>query len=99
MRARRANSLVSFVMVDIDHFKNVNDCYGHSTGDQVIISLSNLLKDRLRKTDIIGRMGGEEFGIVLSDTPSSSAALILNEIKNSFAKIKFKFNQKIFSCS
>ncbi|MBT5228750.1 MAG: diguanylate cyclase, partial [Methylococcales bacterium] len=59
--AERNKTPLCFAMIDIDHFKSVNDQYGHAMGDQVIKSLTHLLKQRLRKTDIIGRMGGEEF--------------------------------------
>ena len=61
MRAERSNSPLSIVMLDIDHFKRVNDSYGHATGDIVITALATLLRKRIRKTDRAGRYGGEEF--------------------------------------
>jgi CheY-like chemotaxis protein len=57
-RTRRLNGKLSFAMLDIDHFKTVNDTYGHSVGDRVLKSLSRLLQQRLRETDIVGRAGG-----------------------------------------
>lgn len=87
-RAHRQNSQLAFVMIDIDHFKRVNDTYGHSTGDRVIKSLSRLLQQRLRQTDIIGRYGGEEFAVILVDTDATAAAYIMNQIRQSFAFVQ-----------
>ena len=70
-RAQREHIAVSIVMLDIDHFKRVNDTYGHATGDTVITSLATLLRHRLRQTDIIGRYGGEEFMLILPNTPKT----------------------------
>ncbi|GAB4580466.1 MAG: hypothetical protein Fur0022_32070 [Anaerolineales bacterium] len=64
-RARRFNRPLSTIMLDIDHFKNINDTYGHAKGDQVLKSLAQFLKIHLRDFDILGRYGGEEFVIVL----------------------------------
>lgn len=63
----------SLVMFDIDHFKSVNDTYGHQAGDEVIRQVAKVLRDSLRRTDIAGRYGGEEFGVILSDTSAESA--------------------------
>ena len=71
---------VSVVMVDIDYFKKVNDTYGHPVGDQVIRSLAWLLKQRLRKTDIIGRYGGEEFLVGLVGRRHSRPCKIMDKI-------------------
>ena len=87
-RTKRQGGMLSFAMIDIDKFKSVNDTYGHPTGDRVIISLSRLLQQRLRKTDIIGRYGGEEFAVVLVDTNPEAAMRVLDEIRNSFSQIK-----------
>jgi diguanylate cyclase (GGDEF)-like protein len=56
------------VMFDIDHFKNINDRYGHAGGDKVLKEVSNVCKNRLRGIDLIGRLGGEEFGVMLPQT-------------------------------
>ena len=98
-KAKRTKQLLTFVMIDIDNFKDVNDTHGHLIGDQVIKALSKLLKDRLRKSDIVGRLGGEEFGVILSGTSTDVALNIFTKIKVGFANLKYKTNQGKFSCS
>lgn len=88
MRAQRQNSKLVFAMIDIDFFKKVNDNYGHPTGDRVIKSLSRLLQQRLRKTDIVGRYGGEEFAVILRDTDGASAFAALDHIRVAFEQIR-----------
>ncbi|MDR1933086.1 MAG: diguanylate cyclase [Spirochaetales bacterium] len=86
-RSRRIGSKTCYAMIDIDHFKQVNDNYGHLTGDRVIKALSQMLVERLRKTDTVGRYGGEEFGVILFNTDINSGEILMNEIRESFAKI------------
>ena len=88
-RARRENQQLCFAMLDIDHFKKVNDSHGHPMGDRVIKSLALFLKQRLRKTDYIGRYGGEEFAIVMPDTSIQNAHKVLDEIRRRFAEIHY----------
>ncbi len=87
VRAARLSTPLSFAMLDIDFFKKVNDTYGHSAGDRVIKSLSRLLKQRLRGTDIVGRYGGEEFAIIMTDTDAPAASRVLDEIRNVFSRL------------
>ena len=89
-RARRQHAPLTFAFLDIDHFKNVNDSYGHSTGDRVLKSLAQFLKQRLRSSDIIGRYGGEEFAILLPDTTAESALPVLEELREGFEKIEHR---------
>jgi len=96
-RAKRLGSTLSYVMIDIDHFKKVNDTYGHMTGDRVIKSLSRMLQHRLRKTDSIGRYGGEEFALVLPDTDINNAKIIVEEIQKQFSEIKFLYKDEEFN--
>ncbi|MFP4179478.1 MAG: diguanylate cyclase [Spirochaetaceae bacterium] len=102
MRAERSEMPVSFAMIDADHFKDVNDTHGHLTGDRVLKSLSRMLQDRLRRTDIIGRYGGEEFGIILINTDSEEAKRIMDEIRENFAGVRHHSEKKgffvTFSC-
>ena len=88
IRADRTSSKLVYAMIDLDHFKTVNDKYGHLTGDTVLKSLAYLLQERLRKTDVIGRYGGEEFGVLLTNTTVENAEKVMDEIRGRFAKIR-----------
>jgi diguanylate cyclase (GGDEF)-like protein len=80
---------IAIAMLDIDNFKRVNDTYGHPVGDQVIRSLAWLLKQRLRRNDLVGRYGGEEFVVGLIGTNTVAAQEILNRIRDDFSHITF----------
>ncbi|MDR1888969.1 MAG: diguanylate cyclase [Zoogloeaceae bacterium] len=84
------NDNLTIAMLDIDHFKDVNDTHGHPAGDRVIRSLAWLLKQRLRHSDIIGRYGGEEFVVGLVHTHLDGAKEILNRIREDFSCIVFR---------
>ncbi|OZG70249.1 diguanylate cyclase [Hahella sp. CCB-MM4] len=77
-RFKRTGKASTLIMFDIDHFKKVNDTYGHPAGDEVIRQVAGVLRETMRTTDIAGRYGGEEFGLILIDTDASSG--------NSFAE-------------
>lgn len=96
-RAERVQRPLCFAMIDIDHFKGVNDGYGHLTGDRVLKNLSRLLTERLRKTDVIGRYGGEEFGIVMFNVDVENATRILNSIREDFSKVVHEAGERSFS--
>ena len=72
-RARRMREPMALMMVDIDHFKDVNDQYGHPAGDRVLCSVVNVLRQRVRAQDLVGRYGGEEFMVLLPDTGLTGA--------------------------
>ena len=95
-RSKRQDQSMSVAIIDIDHFKNVNDTYGHPAGDRVIKNLSRLLKQRLRGADVIGRYGGEEFALALPNTPIDIAIGVLNNLRESFAAIEQHSGGKIF---
>lgn len=78
-RARRYDHPISVIMIDIDHFKLINDTHGHSVGDEVLSAIAKRILDGLRQSDIAGRYGGEEFAVVLPETDLPSAASIVAE--------------------
>ncbi len=94
--ASAANSVLSVAMIDIDLFKSVNDNYGHPMGDQVLRSLAWLLKRRLRKSDLVGRYGGEEFLVLLPDSDSEQALDVLDRIRRDFSFIRYPFKDGWF---
>lgn len=96
-RALRNATPTSVVMLDLDHFKRVNDQYGHAAGDNVIRSLANLLRQRLRRIDSLGRYGGEEFVAVLPNCTAAQARLIFDEIRLRFAALSFHAGEHTFS--
>lgn len=85
--AKRNHTSLCFVMVDIDFFKQVNDNFGHPAGDEVIKNLALFLSQRLRKTDFIGRYGGEEFAVVLTNVGIEDAYNIMDDIRNNFSQL------------
>ena len=97
--ARSHGGTLSVAMVDIDHFKTVNDTYGHPMGDHVIRSLSWLLRQRLRKTDVVGRYGGEEFVVVLPGTRAEQAREVLDRIRVDFSRIRHAVGDSWFSAT
>lgn len=88
-RCRRDGHPSSVVMLDLDHFKRINDTWGHRYGDIVIRTLANLLRNRLRETDMIGRYGGEEFLVVLPQCSVQAGAELVAGIGESFAELVF----------
>ncbi|MBK5969107.1 MULTISPECIES: diguanylate cyclase [Thiorhodovibrio] len=98
-RAQRTDHPLAVAMLDIDHFKQVNDSYGHAVGDRVIMALAHLLKQRLRKSDGIGRYGGEEFVVILPDCNLQVAQSVLEDIRARFEVLPFLHNDHEFRCT
>jgi len=98
-RARRHQRPLSLLMFDIDHFKLVNDNYGHLAGDFVLKDLAQLVKSRLRPDDIIGRYGGEEFAVLLPETPVDGSAAIAEELRKMIDEHRFEFEQEVIDVS
>lgn len=99
LRTQRDGGALTFAMLDLDHFKRINDRFGHPMGDRVIKSLSLFLKQRLRGSDLIGRYGGEEFAIVLPDTTAEAAVQVLDDIRIRFAAIRHPAHPTPFGCT
>jgi diguanylate cyclase (GGDEF)-like protein len=79
-RCQRYKRAFSILLIDIDHFKRINDKYGHDAGDRVIRQVGNLLRNTLRNPDVVGRVGGEEFAVILPETPPQSITLVVKRL-------------------
>jgi diguanylate cyclase (GGDEF)-like protein len=88
---------LSCVMLDIDHFKNVNDTYGHDAGDQVLVEVSRVLKERIRDTDLLARFGGEEFCLLAVNAERGETHQLFEEIRKLVSSISFQVNGQTFS--
>lgn len=89
-RSRRYQKDLAIIMIDIDHFKKVNDTYGHQTGDEVLRKVSQTMKHHLREIDFIGRYGGEEFLIILPETGLDDAYWVAERIRQQIEMLEFK---------
>lgn len=96
-RAQRTGKSLSVAMVDIDHFKRVNDRHGHMMGDRVIKAVARLMRQRVRKSDSLGRYGGEEFALIMPDCDGAAAAETLDKLRDAFASIMFNAEAIEFS--
>ncbi len=93
IRAKQNDLPFSIIMVDIDHFKRVNDAFGHLVGDSLLRSIAHLLKTHLRKNDIAARYGGEEFLILLPETGIKGATTVAQKIQKTMATKEWKLKQ------
>ena len=89
-RVKRLNSCVSLLIVDIDHFKHVNDVYGHPKGDKVLVAVADALKKGLRTYDVAARYGGEEFVLVLPGTTSQGGHVVAERLRNEVQSLRFE---------
>jgi len=90
-RAQRYHRDLSLIMFDIDHFKKVNDTFGHLAGDAVLKQLASVLKSRIRREDIMARYGGEEFAVILPEIGSVNAMTFAEKVRRIVEKTTFKF--------
>jgi diguanylate cyclase (GGDEF)-like protein len=79
--ARRHGETFAFLMIDVDHFKRVNDRYGHIAGDQVLLHVARVFQTTARASDLIGRYGGEEFGMILRRTDRAGAGILATKLR------------------
>lgn len=93
-RSRRYRSDLGLIILDIDHFKNVNDVYGHLVGDRVLTSLGEIILEEVRKVDIPARYGGEEFVLVLPATPPAGIELVGSRLRERVAGTEFTYEEE-----
>ncbi len=87
-RARRYGHHLSLLMIDVDHFKRINDTYGHQIGDEVLIALASVAQSALRDSDVFGRLGGEEFAVLLTDTDGKGARDLAERLREAVSKVQ-----------
>ena len=97
-RAQRYSKDFSMLFIDLDKFKNINDTYGHQTGDQVLVEFSKLIRNNTREIDIVSRLGGEEFIIILPDTTAEKAAFLAEKLRQLVSEHEFPAVTKL-TCS
>lgn len=88
-RMRRGGHAPSVLMIDIDFFKRVNDQYGHAAGDKVLKAIATIVRDEVRSTDTLGRIGGEEFAVAASDSPPTAAEELAERLRGAVAATTF----------
>ncbi len=93
-KAKRYNSKLTLIMLDIDHFKLLNDNYGHQQGDMVLIHLARILKDNVRNIDLIARYGGEEFAVLMSGADKKEGAIVAEKLRKKIEVYPFPALQK-----
>ena len=95
-RSMRYNAPLSVVLLDVDHFKNVNDTYGHQKGDEILVAIASLLKKVCRANDIAARYGGEEFLMILPQSNAQGAFKIAERVREEMMKMSFTGNESNF---
>ena len=88
-KARRFHSHFSIMMADVDHFKSINDTYGHQTGDKILAEFGSFLKEQVRSIDVVGRYGGEEFCVILPETDTAGAVVSGEKLRQNIARKTF----------
>lgn len=97
--SERSNTPLCFALIDLDKFKGVNDQYGHRTGDQVLATLSRMLKQHFRSSDVIGRHGGEEFAVIMPQISIETAIVRINQLRTVFERVEFTDGRHAFACT
>ncbi len=96
-RADRQGTPLSVALLDLDDFKRLNDEHGHDAGDEALIHVVRIIRDTMRAMDVVGRFGGEEFVVLLPDTPSEEAVVVISRLQKELTKRIFMYNnQKLF---
>jgi diguanylate cyclase (GGDEF)-like protein len=98
-RAEKFNLHLSFLMVDIDHFKKINDIYGHLIGDVILKEIAKILRENIREIDFVARFGGEEFSIILPETDKAGAIMVGERIRSKVVAQRFRAFDEVLNAS
>ncbi|MBW3695911.1 sensor domain-containing diguanylate cyclase [Vibrio sp. T187] len=98
-QSTRYSKALSVLMIDIDHFKSVNDKYGHDAGDLVLINVAKLLEDALRSCDVVGRLGGEEFVVILPETSLESTVILAERLRERVERLVTEYEGLNITCT
>lgn len=98
-KAHRNHNPLTLALFDVDHFKRINDRFGHLAGDMVLQSLCHLVESQLRDYDIVARIGGEEFAIIFSDTGQEESTITVERIRTLIEKADFQFEDHVIHCT
>jgi diguanylate cyclase (GGDEF)-like protein/PAS domain S-box-containing protein len=98
-RIKRNRNDLSVLVLDVDYFKRINDTYGHHAGDQILVEVAQRIKNCLRESDLVARLGGEEFGVFLPDTTISGACCVANRICSAINNSAFMVGGNKINCS
>jgi diguanylate cyclase (GGDEF)-like protein len=90
---------MAYAMIDLDRFKSINDTYGHAAGDRLLRSLALFLRQRLRRSDVLARYGGDELAVILPRTDGATAAQVLDEIRENFSHLRHRVGGRDFTAT
>lgn len=93
-RAQRFRTPLTVIMFDLDHFKQINDTYGHAAGDKVLVEITGICQKSLRNIDVLGRLGGEEFAVMLPHTDIQGGTIIAEHLRSIIEETEIKFSSK-----
>ena len=99
LKTVKAKQTQAMLLMDLDHFKAINDSYGHLFGDQVIQMFAQLAKENMRDIDLLGRYGGEEFCIIMPNSTEKEALIVAERIRNKFENMQILFNEMPVKCT
>lgn len=94
-RASRFGKALSIIMMDVDHFKKVNDVHGHAAGDATLVALSAAAKAMMRDADVFGRLGGEEFAVILPETDLAAAVLVAERMREHLSQVEIPLDEGV----
>jgi diguanylate cyclase (GGDEF)-like protein len=99
VRTSREKTYISLIYFDLDHFKSINDTYGHAAGDKVLMTLAQVVSSELRELDVFGRMGGEEFAVLLPGTNTEGAFSVAEKLRAAIEKQQIAHQEATLRCT